>query len=185
MDDPVEIRFHGRGGQGAVTLAALLVDAAFRSGWRAMGFPAFGTERTGAPVAAFARLSRAEIRDRSEVRSPSVVVVQDATLIGPVDVLEGLAPGGTVIVNATSVPEALREAGRVVAVAATDLAREHLGASVTSTAMLGALAAATALVDLEAVCAAIRDRFPGEVGRKNENLARAAFAATASKREAA
>jgi pyruvate ferredoxin oxidoreductase gamma subunit len=182
-DDPVEMRFHGRGGQGTVTLAALVVDAAFRSGWHTTGFPSFGTERTGAPVAAFARLSRSEIRDRSEVRRPGVVVVQDPTLLGAVNVLEGIRPGATVIVNAGSAPEGLT--ARVAWLPATELALEHIGKTTTSTAMLGAVAAATDLLDLEAVCAAIRDRFPGDLGLRNERLARAAFAATALDRKAA
>ncbi|HEX5948014.1 MAG TPA: 2-oxoacid:acceptor oxidoreductase family protein [Actinomycetota bacterium] len=185
LGDPVEIRFHGRGGQGTVTLAALSVDAAFRSGWQAMGFPAFGTERTGAPVTAFARLSRSQIRDRSEVRRPSVVVVQDQTLLGAVDVFEGLVVGGTVIVNAMSMPEGLTPSGDIAWVPATDLALEHLGKRMTSTAMLGALASATGLLDMDSACAAIRDRFPGELGVRNERLARAAYEATAIGRVAA
>lgn len=178
-EDLVEIRFHGRGGQGTVTLAALAVDAAVRSGWWAMGFPAFGTERTGAPVAAFARLGRSEIRDRSEVRRPGVIVVQDQTLIAAVDVLEGLTPGGTVVVNAVGTPPGLSSGGyRLARVPGTDLALDHLGKPMTSTAMLGAVAAATGLIDLEAACAAIRERFPGTLGLRNERLARAAFGAT-------
>src|SRR5690348_14632809 len=100
--DPThEIRLHGRGGQGTVTLAALTVDAAFRSGWHALGFPTFGTERTGAPVAAFVRLARAPILDRSEVRTPDVLVVQDPTLVGSVSLLDGLTPDGLVLLNAS------------------------------------------------------------------------------------
>lgn len=181
----MEMRFHGRGGQGTVTLAALAVNAAFLTGWRAMGFPAFGTERTGAPVAAFARLSRSAIRDRSEVRHPSVVVVQDQSLLAAVDVFEGLVRGGTVIVNAKSMPESLTPNGDLAWVPGTELALEHLGKQMTSTAMLGALAAATGLLDIEAVCAAIRERFSGDLGGRNERLARAAFEATTMGRAAA
>jgi pyruvate ferredoxin oxidoreductase gamma subunit len=185
VDKAIEIRLHGRGGQGTVTFAALLVDAAFRSGWHAVGFPAFGTERTGAPVAAFVRLSRKPIRDRSEVRRPSVVVIQDPTLVGAVDVTEGLLPRGSLLVNATEIPGDLAGAGRVMAVPATELAVEHLGAAITSTAMLGFLAGATGLVSVEAVVDAIRDRFRDQVARRNEDLARAAFAHAIRAREAA
>ncbi|HYU58712.1 MAG TPA: 2-oxoacid:acceptor oxidoreductase family protein [Actinomycetota bacterium] len=172
----LEIRLHGRGGQGTVTMAALLVDAAFRDGWHALGFPAFGTERTGAPVTAFVRLSDEPIRDRSQIRTPRIVVVQDPTLAAAVDLTEGLEPGGTVLVNAEIVPPRLRDlAGvTVIAVPVTALATEHLGSPITSTAMLGLLAGATGLVRIESVCAAVRDRFSGSIGEKNEALVRAA-----------
>jgi pyruvate ferredoxin oxidoreductase gamma subunit len=184
MDAPLEIRVHGRGGQGAVTLAALLVDAAFESGWHVLGFPSFGTERTGAPVAAFVRLSRRPIRDRGEVRHPGLVVVQDPTLIGAVDVLEGLTPDGMVLINAAAVPEALR-GYRTRALPATELAVQHLGVAKTSTAMLAFFAGATGIVSLEATVAAIRRRFSGELAERNEALAQAAFAAASEGRSAA
>lgn len=180
----LEIRLHGRGGQGTVTMAALLVDAAFRSGWHAMGFPSFGSERTGAPVAAFVRLDRAPILDRSEVRDPNVVVVQDPTLDGAVDLLDGLAAGGVVVINASRPPEDLAGAA-VTAVPVTELAIRHLGAPITSTAMLGVFAAATRIVDIEAVAEAIHARFTGSTAEHNEEVARAAFAATAVARCAA
>jgi pyruvate ferredoxin oxidoreductase gamma subunit len=175
--ETLEIRLHGRGGQGTVTMAALLVDAAFRNGWHAMGFPSFGSERTGAPVAAFVRLSRAPIVDRSEVRHPDVVVVQDPTLDGAVDLLDGLTPGGIVVINAAESPEDLRGVASVTAVPVTELAIRHLGAPITSTGMLGAFAAVTGIVDIEAVAGAIRSRFNGPTGDRNEAVARAAFAA--------
>lgn len=182
LDDraaPIEIRMHGRGGQGTVTLAALLVDAAFRSGHHALGFPAFGTERTGAPVAASVRISDLPIVDRSAVTRPRIVIVQDPTLIGVVDVLDGIAPGALALVN--SVAAHAFEGARTISVPATDLAREHLGVPITSTAMLGALAGATDLIAIDAVCAAIEDRFGAEVARRNVELARAAAGAVALK----
>jgi len=174
--ETLEIRLHGRGGQGTVTMAALLVDAAFRSGWHATGFPSFGSERTGAPVAAFVRLGRARILDRSEVRHPTVVVVQDATLAGAVPLLDGLDADGIVVVNAASAPVELAAAPHVVAAPITDLAIEHLGSPITSTAMLGVFAAVTGIVDVDAVCAAIHERFGGATAERNESLARAAYA---------
>jgi pyruvate ferredoxin oxidoreductase gamma subunit len=176
MNGALEIRFHGRGGQGTVTLAALTVNAAHRSGWHALGFPSFGPERTGAPVAAFVRLDRSPIRDRSEVRTPDVVVVQDARLVDVVNVLDGFRPGGTVIVNAPSLPGGLAAASHAIAVPASELAVAHLGSAITSTAMLGFLAATTGLVDLDAAVAAVRDRFRGEVSERNEAVVRAAYA---------
>jgi pyruvate ferredoxin oxidoreductase gamma subunit len=177
--ETLEIRLHGRGGQGTVTMAALLVDAAFRSGWHAMGFPSFGSERTGAPVAAFVRLDRAPILDRSEVRRPDVVVVQDPTFDGAVDFLGGLTSDGIVVINAADAPEDLVGDATVVAVPVTELAIRQLGAPITSTAMLGVFAAVTGIVSIEAVAAAIRERFSGATGERNEALARAAFASAA------
>jgi pyruvate ferredoxin oxidoreductase gamma subunit len=176
MGDAIEIRFHGRGGQGTVTLAALTVNAAHRSGWYALGFPSFGPERTGAPVAAFVRLDRAPVLDRSEVGTPNVVVIQDVGLVGVVDVLDGFRPEGTVIVNTPSVPDGLAAASHAIAVPASELAVAHLGSPITSTAMLGFLAAVTGLVDLDAAILAVRDRFGGEIAERNEALTRAAYA---------
>jgi len=173
MEDSVEIRIHGRGGQGTVTLAALLADAAFESGWHVLGFPSFGTERTGAPVAAFVRLSRSPIRDRTEIRHPSVIIVQDPTLIVAVNVLDGITADGRVLINAASVPDALRDRAR--SFPATELALQYLGSTKTSTAMLGFLAGATSLVSIDAVTAAIGRRFAGEVAEQNERCAREAF----------
>jgi pyruvate ferredoxin oxidoreductase gamma subunit len=175
MSDVIDTRIHGRGGQGTVTLAALLVDAAFGGGWNALGFPSFGTERTGAPVAAFVRMSTEPIRDRSEIRRPSIVVVQDPTLIEAVDVLEGLTANGLVLLNATEARPSLGDA-RVVSVPATELALQFLGVPKTSTAMLGLFAAATSLIPVDAVVDSIRRRFTGPVAENNERLARAAFA---------
>lgn len=183
-DAHIEIRIHGRGGQGAVTLAALLADAAFRSGWYPLAFPAFGTERTGAPVAAFVRLDRNPVRDRSEVRRPTYVVVQDPGLVGVVDVLAGMTPNGLVLLDAERIPPALA-AAPVIAIGATKLALAHLGVAKTSTAMLGFLAAATGVVTPEAGEAAILERFPGRIGERNVALARAAFDAVIPMREIA
>lgn len=166
----LEIRVQGRGGQGAVTLAALIADAAFRSGWQALAFPTFGTERTGAPVAAYVRLSPKPIFDRSEVDGADVVIVQDATLVGSVD----LSGDGLILLNAEAIPADIAGAP-VAAIGATRLALEHLGTPKTSTAMLGFFAAITGLVTLDAVEAAIADRFRGEVARRNIALARAAY----------
>jgi pyruvate ferredoxin oxidoreductase gamma subunit len=171
--DPIEMRLHGRGGQGTVTLAALIADAAHRSGWHVLAFPTFGTERTGAPVAAFVRISRRPVLDRSQIKRPSVLLVQDPTLVGAVDLLDGVSPEAITVINAGAVPDGFPP--RTYAVPMTGLAREHLNKPVTSTAMLGACAAATGLVTIDAVCEAIHARFSGSLGDANEALARAAF----------
>jgi pyruvate ferredoxin oxidoreductase gamma subunit len=172
----LDVRIHGRGGQGTVTLAALLVDAAVDDGWQALGFPTFGTERTGAPVAAFVRIDEHPIRDRSEIRAPRVIVVQDPTLVGVVDLLQGVPPDGIVLLNSSRPLDALvGTAAR--SFPATELAMRHLGSQKTSTAMLGFFAAVTSVVSIDAVCRAIRRRFSGDVASRNEALARDAYAA--------
>jgi pyruvate ferredoxin oxidoreductase gamma subunit len=183
MAEGLDVRIHGRGGQGVVTLAALLVDAAFEEGWHVLGIPSFGTERTGAPVTAFVRLSRTPIRDRSEIRRPGVVIVQDPTLIGSVDVLDGLADDGLVLVNAAAPPDGMAQA-TIDWVPATALALEHLGKPKTNTAMLGFFAKATGLVSIDSVAVAIRRWFGGELAERNVRLAQAAYAA-ANRREVA
>jgi pyruvate ferredoxin oxidoreductase gamma subunit len=180
----IELRFHGRGGQGTVTLAALFADAAFGSGWHVLAYPAFGTERTGAPVAAFARVDRKPIFDRGQVRNPRIVVCQDPTLVGAIDVLDGLEPGGVVVINSER-PLVELEGVHTVAIPATALARKHLGVTVTSTAMLGAVAAATDLIDIDAVCTAITNRFSGDMAERNVALARAAHDTVVRGEEAA
>ena len=180
---PIEMRLHGRGGQGTVTLAALIVDAAVAAGWYALGFPSFGTERTGAPVAAFVRLDRRPIQDRSQVAAPHVIVVQDATLLGAVPVFEGAHEDAVVLINASRLGDEAPEG--VLVVPATELAVNHLGKPITNTAMLGAVAAATRLFDLDDVAAAIEHRFAGAVAEANVAVARAAFERTTDRRAVA
>jgi len=142
--DIVEIRFHGRGGQGAVTAANILVAAAWKSGLWGQAFPFFGAERRGAPVVAFARLSRRRILVRSMIRHPDVVVVLDPKLPELVNVLEGLKSGGKVIINSPSEPKLGRGDYSVYYVDATkialDLGLVLAGWPLVNTPMLGALA---------------------------------------------
>lgn len=164
---------HGRGGQGVVTAAELLSVAAFLEGRHAQAFPSFGSERTGAPVVAFCRIADREIRTHAPVARPDAVIVQDATLLGTVPVLDGLRPDGLVIVNSTQ--DSTLEAGRVFVVPATRLALELVGRPVPNAALLGGLAAASGVVMLASVAAAIRDRFAGEVAEANVAAATSAF----------
>jgi pyruvate ferredoxin oxidoreductase gamma subunit/2-oxoisovalerate ferredoxin oxidoreductase gamma subunit len=138
-----EIRFHGRGGQGAVTAANLLATAAFKESKYIQSFPIFGTERRGAPVVAFVRIDNKQIRIRSQIYEPDAVVVLDWGLVEAVDVTEGLKDGRVMVVNTKSKPTELGIKGiKVSTVDATGIALEHgLGskaAPIVNTAILGA-----------------------------------------------
>lgn len=176
------VRIHGRGGQGAVTAAELLSVAAFDQGRHAQAFPTFGSERTGAPVVAFCRIDVRPIRLREPVTDPDALIVQDPTLLHQVDLFAGLRPDGYLLVNTS---RDLSDLGlddltdrllatHVVTVPATEIAREHLGRPLSNAALLGAFAALTGVVSLDAVRDAILDRFPGEVGEGNARAAAAA-----------
>lgn len=176
------IRIHGRGGQGSVTLAHLIAEAAYEEGRWAQAFPAFGVERRGAPVEAFARIGNEKITNRSQVNEPTHVVVQDASLLEFVDVLDGLADGGLVLVNSPTDPSALPldVDGTVVTVDATEIALEQLGQPIMNTALLGAFAGVTDVLELSSVESVITDRFGGETGRMNVDAADAAFGEVAT-----
>lgn len=175
--DMDQIRIHGRGGQGSVTLAHLIAEAAFKQGKWAQAFPAFGVERRGAPVEAFARIDDEEITDRSQIREPTHVIVQDSTLIEFVDVNEGLVDEGLLVVNSAKDPSALPLTwdGRIITVDATEIAREYLGQPIMNTALLGAFASATDILEIGNVEEVTISTFGGEIGRKNAAAADAAF----------
>jgi pyruvate ferredoxin oxidoreductase gamma subunit len=179
-----EIRIHGRGGQGVVTAAELLSVAAFDEGRHAQAFPSFGSERTGAPVVSFCRIDERPIRVREPIAAPDALIVVDPTLLHQVDVFGGLKSGGYVLINTSSnfaelrLGELLERCApeRLKTVAATELAREHLGRPLPNAALLGGFAALTRVVSIGSVAAAIRERFAGEVGEGNVAAAKAAFA---------
>ena len=176
------VRIHGRGGQGAVTAAELLSVAAFDEGRHAQAFPTFGSERTGAPVVSFCRIDDRAIRLREPITDPDALIVQDPTLLHQVNLFAGLKPDGFLVLNTSRTLEELGlgdlvdglTRDHVVTVPATEIAREHLGRPLPNAALLGAFAALTGQVSLGAVCDAISDRFPGEVGVGNARAARAA-----------
>jgi pyruvate ferredoxin oxidoreductase gamma subunit len=178
-----QVRIHGRGGQGVVTAAELLSVAAFAEGRHAQAFPSFGSERTGAPVVAFCRISDAEIRVREPVMDPNAVIIQDTTLLRHVDVFSGLVPGGYILVNSAHPFESLgigdltagTNASRIVTVPATELALEHLGRPVPNIVLLGGLAALTGIVSLASVLNAVRVKFHGSVAEGNIAAASAAY----------
>ena len=182
IDNVFEVRIHGRGGQGVVTAAELLSIAAFGEGRHAQAFPSFGSERTGAPVVAFCRIADRDIRTREPIAEPDALIVQDPTLLHQVDVFGGVKDDAYVLINTR---KTLAELGlgefaqrfrpeRVRTVAATDLAREHLGRPLPNAALLGGFAALTGIVSLESVADAIRGRFGGAAGEGNAAAAAAA-----------
>ncbi len=173
-----EIRWHGRGGQGAISSARILADAAFRKGFRGVtSAPSFGAERRGAPVTASTRLSAEPIRIFSQIETPDIVVVLDETLIESGDALSGLKPDGLIIVNSPKEPRelGLPETLRVATADATGTAEEVGlivgGAPMVNTAMLGAIAKATGLVSLENVKAALDEAFPKPKSQRNFDAA--------------
>lgn len=188
VGQPVQVRLHGRGGQGVVTTAEILAMAAFDEGRYAQAFPSFGSERSGAPVAAFCRIATRRIRTRAPVLHPDILVVQDATLVHQVDLFAGLAGHELVIINSSRHPHELGlqalvdrlQAGRVLTVPATEMARVHLGRPMPGAALLGALAAAHDVITIEAVARALAQRFSGAIAAGNIDAARAAFQVVAS-----
>jgi 2-oxoacid:acceptor oxidoreductase gamma subunit (pyruvate/2-ketoisovalerate family) len=172
----IEIRFHGRGGQGAVVASNILAEAAFMEGKEVCAFPFFGVERRGAPVTAFTRVDTKVIRVKSGIYAPDHVIVMDPSLLKAVDVLAGLKKGGTVLVNSHSKASALKIAGpyKVAAVDATNIAIRHkLGskaAPIVNSAILGAFARQSSLVKLETLVKAIKNNAPSKV---EENAAAA------------
>ena len=176
----LEIRFHGRGGQGAVTAAELLAVAAAEGGRITQAFPFFGVERTGAPVQAFCRIDEKPIRIHQNVYEPDIVVVLDASLLPVVDVCAGLKKGGTVIVNTRKKKEELGlKADKVFTVDATAIAMKNLGRPIVNTAMLGAFLKVTNVVPLDALKRAIGQRFKAELAQKNSVAIEECFNATA------
>lgn len=172
-----EIRIHGRGGQGSVTMAQMMAQAAFEDGKWSQGFPSFGVERRGAPVQAFARIDKKKITDRSQVANPDYVIVQDSTLIDVVDVLKGLEKDGMVLVNTSKNLDELKfDTDRsVLTIDATSIALKHLGKPIMNTSLMGAFAGATGLIDEESIEKVVMQRFPSEVGEKNVAAVKEAF----------
>jgi pyruvate ferredoxin oxidoreductase gamma subunit len=177
-----QVRIHGRGGQGVVTAAELLSVAAFLEDRHSQAFPTFGSERTGAPVVSFCRFDDKPIRLREPIVEPDAVIVQDPTLLHQVDVFGGATPDAFVLVNTSrtfaelgldDLAERFRPE-RLLAVPATELAREHVGRPLPNAALLGAFAALTGALELSSITAAIRDRFPAPLGDKNAAAAEAA-----------
>ena len=180
----LQIRIHGRGGQGVVTAAEMLSLAAFEQGRHAQAFPSFGSERTGAPVVAFCRIDDRDIRLREPILAPDVLIVQDPTLLHQVDVFQGLQPDGWVLINTRRSFDELGLADigrrfrheRLTTVPASEIALKHLGRPLPNAVLLGGFAALSGLVTLTAVAHAIRHTFSGAVAEQNVAAATEAFA---------
>jgi pyruvate ferredoxin oxidoreductase gamma subunit len=166
----IEIRFHGRGGQGSVTCAELLALAAIGEGKYAQAFPSFGPERRGAPVVAFCRISDQPIKIRANVYEPDIVLVLDSTLLKIVNVAAGMKPNGILVTTSKESPEKVRELlkikNRLAVVDAIKIAMEILGVPITNTAMLGSLVRASELIKKESFILPLKERF-GRIAEKN------------------
>ena len=169
--DLFEIRWHGRGGQGSVTSAELLAQAAIDEGKYAQAFPSFSPERRGAPVLAFNRINATEpIRTRSEVSTPDVVIVLDSSLLSIVNPTSGLKKDGVLIINTKKSTEEIRSesgiTGRLATVDANTIAQESLGVPIVNTTMIGALIKVTDIIKLESMKEPLERRF-GKLAERN------------------
>lgn len=177
----IEIRFHGRGGQGAVTSAELLAQAAIAEGRYAQAFPSFGPERRGAPLQAYLRISDEPIRLREKIYTPDIVVVLDPALVASGNVKDGLKPDGTMVVNSSkAVGDVKGECGfqgRTAVVDAIKIAEEEMGVPITNTTMIGALLKAQQVVEQKSIEEPLKHRF-GRIAEKNQKSLNRAYAET-------
>lgn len=172
MADTIEIRWHGRGGQGAKTAALLVADAAIATGKVAQAFPEYGPERMGAPVKAFNRISEKEIRVHCAVEHPAIVLVLDETLVEAVNVLDGVPENGVIIINsqksADDYHKKLNFKGSIHTVDASGIAVKNIGLNKPNTPMLGALIAATGVLDYEKMLADTTHKLQKKFAHKPE-----------------
>ena len=174
--DMVEIRWHGRGGQGAKTACLLLADAAFSSGKYVQGFPEYGPERSGAPITAYNRISNSRCTIHSNIYEPDFVVVVDEGLIGCVDVTAGLKADGAIIINSKKSPEEIRPllrgyTGRVCTIDANRISKEVLGKSFPNTPMLAATVKVSGVVEVEKFKADMEESFHHKFATKPQVIA--------------
>jgi pyruvate ferredoxin oxidoreductase gamma subunit len=178
-----QIRVHGRGGQGVVTAAEMLSVAAFEEGRHAQAFPSFGSERTGAPVVAFCRISDKEIRSREPIIEPDAVIIQDATLLHQIDVFAGLKQDGYVLLNSHHSIQELgldellkgRMPERFCTLPATELGLKHVGRPIPNVPLIAGFAALSGTIKLESVIMAINEKFKGKVALGNIAAAEEAY----------
>lgn len=165
MSDLIEIRWHGRGGQGAVTASEILAEAALEEGKYFQAFPDYGPERMGAPIRAYTRIGNSPIRQHCQISEPDAVVVLDPTLIGAVDFTDGVKEQGVLVVNTPLSPSELKsklgcDKCKVFTVDATRIALDTIGRNIPNTPMIGALLKALDVVNKESV--------RGEIGKRLE-----------------
>jgi 2-oxoacid:acceptor oxidoreductase gamma subunit (pyruvate/2-ketoisovalerate family) len=182
QNDVIEIVIHGRGGQGSVTAANLLVAAALKDGnIGVQAFPVFGAERRGAPVRAFARISGSEIHLRSEIYKPDIVIIQDESIMDLVNVLEGLKKHGKILINTTKSPNEFEFSNKydVATVDATGIAIKHNilvgGIPVVNTPILGAVPKVLNRVTLQSIQKVIQEKWKGQAGQDNIKATNDAF----------
>ena len=177
----VELRFHGRGGQGAVTSAELLAQTAIAEGKYAQAFPSFGPERRGAPVMAYSRIQDSPVRNRTAVQTPDIVIVLDPSILSIANTSDGMADDGVQIVNSNRPASELKEEfglkGKIVTVNANRIASEEIGRVITNTTMLGALLKATGIVDKDGLIEQVKVRF-GRIAEGNIRALNRAFEET-------
>lgn len=175
----LEIRVHGRGGQGAVTSAELVAIAAINMGRFAQAFPSFGPERRGAPVVAFCRVDDRKINIRAKVYNPDVVVVLDPGLVALIDPTEGMKEGGILIMNTRKRPEEVEtKKGSLIRVATVDadrIAIEELGRPIVNTTMIGAFIKATSAISIADIREPLLERFGSKLGERNLKAMERAF----------
>ena len=164
MKDIVEIRWHGRGGQGAKTASLLLADAAFNTGKYVQGFPEYGPERMGAPITAYNRISSERSTVHSNIYEPDYVVVVDETLLSAVDVTAGLNPKGAIVINSGKAPAALRPLlkgyeGKVCTIDADRISEEELGKPFPNTPMLAAIVKVSGVLETERFLSDMEESF--------------------------
>jgi len=164
MKKPLEIRWHGRGGQGAKTAALLFAESAIEEGKHGQGFPDYGPERMGAPMRGFTRIDDEPIRIHSQITDPDIVAVLDQTLLSIVDVSEGMPDNGTLIVNTHKKPEEIRKqlnlkGRKVCTVDATKISLETIGKDIPNTVMIGAIIRATKVLNIKTLIHNIDKKF--------------------------
>ncbi len=173
MEKDLEVRWHGRGGQGAKTAALLLADVAFKTGAHVQGFPEYGPERMGAPITAYNRISRKEIRVHSNIYTPDLVVVVDESLLASVDVTAGLKEEGAIIINSSRTPDEVRAElrgynGKVFTVDARHISVEALGKYFPNSPMLAAAVAVSGVMEQEAFLNEMRASYEHKFAKKPE-----------------
>jgi 2-oxoacid:acceptor oxidoreductase gamma subunit (pyruvate/2-ketoisovalerate family) len=176
--DIIEIRWHGRGGQGAITAAKIVANAAFVSGYGGVVMsPTFGTERRGAPVLTSLKLSKNKIYDLSPIETPNMVVVLDHLLVEEASVAEGLKPGGLIIINTPKPIDEYQFPGIKVAIADVTTLASGVGLTkgIVNTGIIGAFAKASSLLDLDILLKAIEEEFDGKKPRENAEAARVTY----------
>ena len=176
MKNGIEIRWHGRGGQGAKTAALLLADVAFKTGKHVQGFPEYGPERMGAPITAYNRISSDVIRVHSNIYDPDFVAVVDETLLHTVDVTAGLKKEGAIIVNTAKskeeiMPQLNGYEGRVVTIDARTISEEALGKYFPNSPMLAAVVATTGVMPKETFLHEMRASYKHKFAKKPEVIA--------------